>query len=66
MRLKGNVHADGTSLACINYPSVESMAFAATFKALHIAIINKVFMCHKTKYDVIHNGEYALVDLRGY
>jgi hypothetical protein len=37
------------------------MAFAATFEAVKVE--NSVSACHKTKYDVIHFGEYKFLTL---
>jgi hypothetical protein len=35
------------------------MAFAATFKAVQIALAKNVFACHRSKESTILNGEYG-------
>lgn len=64
-RIRGNVHACGASLVCLPPgdlggwgPRVEGMAFVASQQAVQATLARKVFTCHKSKIDVIVNGEY--------
>lgn len=64
-RLKGDVHAVGTSIVCLAEPDkpkgprIEGMAFAATPLAIETAFNDNVFSCKRNKVDAIITGEYG-------
>ena len=69
-RLKNDVHVVGTSIVCLpnienvsEGPKIEGMAFAATSKAILIALRYNIFSCKKTKTDAILNGEYEFTNI---
>jgi hypothetical protein len=65
-RLRGNVHACGATIVCLNPgdvrskwgPHIQGMAFGATLKAVQVAWAKKsVFSCHANKEHAIFHGE---------